>query len=255
MANTIIELEGVSKEYLEGSKPVIALNNISLHISKGEIVSIIGPSGCGKTTLLRLIAGLISPSSGRISVDGLTPGAARMARKFAVVFQDPTLLPWRTVLKNIQLPAEILEDGSVMTSKAEDLIKLVGLNGFEHAFPRELSGGMRARVAIARALSYHPGILLMDEPFGALDEITREKLNIELLRIWRETGVSLVIVTHAISEAVFLSDRVIVLSTRPGEIVEEKVIACPRPRSADTRQDLTYLQTVQHLKAALTNAL
>ena len=209
---------------------MLALREVSLHIERNEFVSIVGPSGCGKSTLLRLIAGLLPPSSGRVAIDGVAVEGPR--RNIGVVFQAPTLLPWANVLNNVLFPLRILhrlESGSA--AKARELLHLVGLADFERKMPSELSGGMQQRASICRALITDPDILLMDEPFGALDALTREEMSLELLRIWRERPKTIFFVTHSVSEAVLLADRVCVMTARPGRIVEDIGVPLPRPRS------------------------
>jgi len=232
------------------SGPVQALAGASLAIQPREFVSLLGPSGCGKSTLLRLVADILAPTEGRIEVGGEPPGVARRRRVFGFVFQDSTLLPWRSALQNVLLPLEI--GGSARRGRAEalDLLELVGLRGFEAAYPWQLSGGMRQRVAIARALVTRPQVLLMDEPFGALDEITREFMNQELLRIWQATGTTILFVTHSSPEAVFLSDRVLVLGARPGRVKLELPIALPRPRDPAVKETVEFA----HYTAALRRA-
>lgn len=219
-------------EFPTPAGPLRALDDVSLRIRRGEFVSLIGPSGCGKSTLLRLITDVLHPTSGTIEVRSGPPARARLAREFGFVFQQPGLLLWRNALANVSLPLEVGGWGRRHTPphRPEELLELVGLRGFERAYPRQLSGGMQQRVAIARALVTGPPILLMDEPFGALDEITRDHLNLELLRIWRATGTTILFVTHSIPEAVFLSGRVLVFSPRPGRIVEEIEVDLPLPR-------------------------
>ncbi len=202
----------VSMEFTRRDSNVLALDRVEMNVPAGRFVSIIGPSGCGKSTLLRLIADVMQPSAGRVAVGGRSPAEARREHEFGFVFQSPTLLPWRTVLQNIELPLDIVGRSKRPHSSARDLIELVGLKGFESALPPELSGGMQQRAAIARALMLRPSVLLLDEPFGALDEITRQRMNIELLRIWAETGTTALLVTHSIAEAVFMSDQVLVMS-------------------------------------------
>jgi NitT/TauT family transport system ATP-binding protein len=217
---------------------VHALDEVSLDVRRGEFVSLIGPSGCGKSTLLRLITDVLHPTGGSIEIRGAPPARARLGREFGFVFQQPGLLQWRSALANVSLPLEVGGWGRRHTPphRPEELLELVGLEGFEAAYPRQLSGGMQQRVAIARALVTGPSILLMDEPFGALDEITRDHMNQELLRIWSATGTTIIFVTHSIPEAVYLSSRVFVFSPRPGRIVEEIPIGLPWPR-AQTMKD------------------
>ena len=206
-----------------------ALQDISFEVAKGSLTSIIGPSGCGKSTLLYCIGNLLELTMGSIVIDGKHPQEARRNRMFGYVPQDPTLMNWKTVFENIVLPSKIM--GIRKNSRISELLELVGLKGFEKNYPRELSGGMKQRVSLARALSYNPPILLMDEPLANLDALLREKMNEELLKIWRETGTTIILVTHDISEAVLLSDKVVILSKRPGRIVEIVTIDLPRPRS------------------------
>ena len=249
---TIVSYSDVRKEYNDGE--VIAVSDIDLDIEEGEFVSFVGPSGCGKTTLLHLTAGLLDPTSGSVEVDGANVRSeAHEKHKLGLVFQQPVLLEWRTVLKNVMLPVEILvengvldEDMDTYRQRAEDLLDLVGLDGFEESYPQELSGGMQQRVAICRSLVYDPPVLLMDEPFGALDAFTREHLNEELLRIWRETEKTVLFVTHDLEEAVFLSDKVVVLSARPGRVLEVIDIDLPRPRNEETRTTDRYQELVRN---------
>ncbi|HOI98943.1 MAG TPA: ABC transporter ATP-binding protein [Rectinema sp.] len=229
----IISLKNVKKTYNANGRELEALGDVSFDVFPHEFVSIVGPSGCGKTTLLRIIAGLLPKSSGEIIVDS---NNFEITREVGFVFQKPLLLDWRKAIDNVLLPIEVLKlDRKAMMQRAQDLLALVGLEGFEDRYPGELSGGMQQRVSIARALIHDPKMLLMDEPFGALDAITRERLNIELLRIWEETRKTILFITHDINEAVFLSDRVIVLSARPSRMVESLDIELPRPRAQDVR--------------------
>lgn len=209
-----------------------ALADINFTVKKGEFISIVGPSGCGKTTLLNVLAGLISKTEGSASVSGHE--VTKPLPEIGMVFQAPTLLPWRTILENVMVPVEVQKlDKKMYLEKAKELLKLAGLDGFEDKFPNELSGGMQQRAGICRALVHSPSVLLMDEPFGALDAMTREYMNLELLRIWKESNQTIALVTHSITEAVFLSDRVIVMSPRPGRIAEIITIDLPRPRTLD----------------------
>jgi NitT/TauT family transport system ATP-binding protein len=238
-----IEIRKLSHTYIrKDGESVPALCDINLSIQNGEFIAIVGPSGCGKSTLLNLIAGLLRPSEGRISIEGATVTQALRRRLLGLVFQDPVLLPWRDTISNIQLPLELSGLLHEKRDQIQTLINLVMLEGFEHSYPRELSGGMRSRVAIARALVLSPNILLMDEPFGSLDEITAHNLNIELLRIWWEKRPTIVFVTHSISQAVFMADRVIVLSTRPGHVVAEVEIDLPRPRTSETLAQQRFVE-------------
>ncbi|WP_045233954.1 ABC transporter ATP-binding protein, partial [Deinococcus pimensis] len=227
-----------------GSSDTVALQNANLEIGAGEFVSLIGPSGCGKTTLLRLLADLASPTAGELLIGGLTPAAAREARAYGYVFQAPALMEWRTVLSNVMLPLEVMDfPRAERRERAERMLRLVGLEAFARSFPWQLSGGMQQRVSIARALAFDPPVLFMDEPFGALDEITRENLNLELLRLWRETRKTVVFVTHSISEAVFLSTRVVVMTSRPGRIEGVVEVDLPQPRSFEAREDPRFFAT------------
>jgi NitT/TauT family transport system ATP-binding protein len=230
----LIDITDLSLTYRSERGPVHAIQSISLSVRRNEFVSLIGPSGCGKSSLLKLIGDLIPPSSGAIHVAGEQPSAVRRRRQVGFLFQDSTLLPWQTVLQNVTFLSR-LAGRDPGEARARELIGLVGLAGFERAMPHELSGGMKQRVAIARALMLDPLLLLMDEPFGALDEITREKMNLELLRIWSGNRKTVIFVTHSISEAVFLSDRVVVMSARPGRIQAIVDIALPRPRHGEMR--------------------
>jgi len=225
-----ISIEGLNKVYFsKKSEPTHALSDINFSIKQGEFISIVGPSGCGKTTLLNILAGLLPKTSGSAKIAGQE--VLEPLKKVGMVFQAPTLLPWRTIRENIMIPAEVQKlDKESHLQRADELITLVGLNGFENKYPNELSGGMQQRAGICRALVHSPAVLLMDEPFGALDAMTREYMNLELIRIWQESNQTIIFVTHSISEAVFLSDRVIVLSPRPGRIAEILDIEIPRTR-------------------------
>jgi NitT/TauT family transport system ATP-binding protein len=214
---TVVSLSDVTKTFPRGG--TTALQNIDLDVGRSEFISLIGPSGCGKSTLLRVIGDLVEPSAGTVLVNGKSAHQARLDRDYGIVFQAAVLYDWRTVAKNIALPLELLGWGrQKRADRVREMLDLVELGGFESHYPWQLSGGMQQRVSIARALSFSPALLLMDEPFGALDEMTRERLNLELLDIWRETGSTVIFVTHSISEAVFLSTRVVVMSPRPGRI-------------------------------------
>jgi NitT/TauT family transport system ATP-binding protein len=246
----VVSLKGVSKEF--GAGGVVALQGIDLDIREGEFISLIGPSGCGKSTLLRIIGDLIQPTGGDAVVNGKSAHQARLDRDYGIVFQDAVLFDWRTVAKNIALPLEMMGwSRQRRAQRVEELLKLVELTGFEGHHPWQLSGGMQQRVSIARALSFDPPLLLMDEPFGALDEMTRERLNLELLRIWEASGSTVVFVTHSISEAVFLSTRVVVMSARPGQIVGVVDVDLPQPRTIETREEPRFAELIRDVRRLL----
>jgi NitT/TauT family transport system ATP-binding protein len=255
-----IEIEEIAFAFPYDGGELEVFRELSLHIKDGEFLSILGPSGCGKSTLLRVVGGLLDFSSGRVLIGQETPNEARKHRALGYVFQNPVLFGWRTVLDNVLLPAEIFseqrtdngEKGSRDWLKiAQEMIELVGLKGFEKAYPSQLSGGMQSRVAIARALSYHPDILLMDEPFGDLDEMTRNHMNSELIALWETKRSTIVFVTHSVQEAIYLSDRVAVLSQRPCRVKEILQIDIPRPRDADMVSTKPYLSYMKQLRQAL----
>ncbi|WP_327009841.1 ABC transporter ATP-binding protein [Dactylosporangium sp. NBC_01737] len=230
-----VQVAGVSKTFRTNAGDVEALAAVDLDVPQGSFVSLVGPSGCGKSTLLRIVAGLETSSGGSVRVAGTPVDGPR--KDFGMVFQQPVLLPWLTIFRNVMLPAQVARDRSPEArQRATDLLELVGLDGFQHRYPRELSGGMQQRAALVRALMSRPSLLLMDEPFGALDALTRETMNAELLRIWSETGATTLFVTHSISEAVFLSDVVVVLSGRPGRILDQVQVDLPRPRTFDVME-------------------
>jgi NitT/TauT family transport system ATP-binding protein len=251
-AATIIDIRKLSLIFPTADAPVYALSEIDLAVRKGEFVSLIGPSGCGKTTLLRVIADLERATGGQISVNGVSPEAARIARGYGYVFQAPALYPWRTVIRNVTLPLEIMGvPAAERDARAVRNLEMVGLNGFEKKFPWQLSGGMQQRVSIARALSFDPALLLMDEPFGALDEITRDHLNEQLLRLWERTGKTVIFVTHSIAEAVYLSSRIVVMSPRPGRILETIDCDLPAGRTLDARETPRFLEIAHKVRLAL----
>ena len=253
MSATAISLDGVSMVFGEGqAESVNALETVTLDVQPGEFISLIGPSGCGKSTMLRVIADLVTPTAGAALVNGKTAHQARSDREYGMVFQSATLLEWRSVLANVELPLEIMGlDKDERESKARAMLKMVQLDQFAEHFPWQLSGGMQQRVSIARALSFQPSILLMDEPFGALDEMTRERMQTEVLQIWEETDTTILFVTHSIPEAVFLSSRVVVMSPRPGQIVDIIDIDLPQPRNVETRESLRFFELLTQVRETL----
>ncbi|MBP6851980.1 MAG: ABC transporter ATP-binding protein [Rhodoferax sp.] len=250
-----VRCRDVSVRFFTERRSVTALKNLSLDVAEGEFLSLLGPSGCGKSTFLRVVADLIPPTSGSVQVLGATPETARLRRDIGFVFQDAALLPWRTALQNVELPMEVAR-GRTKADKApratpRELLELVGLKGSENAYPHELSGGMRQRVSIARALVTDPRILLMDEPFGALDEITRDRLNEELLRVWRELGMTVLFVTHSIYEAAFLAQRVLMLAANPGRVQEIVPVDLPVGRTLAVRETPEFVQLTARLRRVL----
>lgn len=248
--SSCVELGDVGMVFESRERRTEALKDVALRVEENSFVTLIGPSGCGKTTVLRIVADLVSPTSGSVEVLGGSPKDARRDRKVGFVFQHAALLGWRTVLSNVLLPGEIM-GGTDGKKRSEELLELVGLRGFEQHYPDELSGGMQQRVSIARALSYDPKILLMDEPFGALDLITRDKMALELLRIWQKAEKTVLFVTHSIDEAVLLSDQVLVLSTRPGTVLERVQIDLSRPRTLEMRDSSRFHELARHLREML----
>ncbi|MCY4371662.1 MAG: ABC transporter ATP-binding protein [bacterium] len=247
-----IDVRDVTKSFGADADAVVAVKDISFSVGNNEFVSIVGPSGCGKSTMLRLIADLLPPSSGSISVAGQTAREARLARAIGVVFQNPVLYAWRSVRRNVELPLEVMGVGrNERRRRSGEMLELVALQDFARKNPWQLSGGMQQRVSIARALSFNPDILLMDEPFGALDEITRERMNAELQRIWETTHTTILFITHSIPEAVFLSNRVLVMSPRPGRIVLDRRIDLPHPRNELTREDDRFFHLINEIRAGL----
>jgi NitT/TauT family transport system ATP-binding protein len=247
-----VDIRDVSLTFETSDGKVDALSNVSLQVADGEFVSFIGPSGCGKTTMLRVIADLQQPTSGTLLVNGMSAEQARLERRYGYVFQAPALFPWRTIEKNLKLPLEIMGfSDSEQQQRAARYLALVNLTGFERKFPWQLSGGMQQRVSIARALSFDPVLLLMDEPFGALDEIVRDHLNEQLLQLWDKTGKTVLFVTHSIPEAVFLSTKIVVMSPRPGRIID--IIDCnfPRDRTLEIRETPEFLKIAQRVRVGL----
>lgn len=255
-ATTAISVRDLVIRFGDDSAAVTALDGVSCDVPVGGFVTMLGPSGCGKSTLLRAIADLVRVSGGEISVFGQTPENARLARDFAFVFQDSTLLPWRSAIENVRLPLEVGSRAKSASQHSEpnELLALVGLQGRENSLPHELSGGMRQRVSIARALVCQPRVLLMDEPFGALDEITRDKLNEELLRIWQETGTTIIFVTHSIPEAAYLGQKCLVLSAQPGRVQDYFDIGLPQERNLAMRDTLEFVKVTAHLRKLLEQA-
>jgi NitT/TauT family transport system ATP-binding protein len=247
-----VRARGLEVVFGGGGQRVVALEGIDLTIEQGAFTALIGPSGCGKTTLLRLIADLERPSAGELRVNGMTPEEARRRRAYGYVFQAPALFPWRTVIDNVALPLEIMGvPAAERRARAERQLTLVGLQAFARKYPWQLSGGMQQRVSIARALALEPRLLLMDEPFGALDEITRDGLNLHLYHLWRQTGMTVVFVTHSIAEAVFLATDIVVMSARPGRIVARLPNTLPARRTLEIRETEAFLAVAQQVREAL----
>lgn len=251
-ARPVVEMHGLSLVYGSAADATVALADISMEVEHGAFVSLIGPSGCGKTTLLRAIADLEEPTSGVMRVNGLPAAEARRNRSYGYVFQAPALLPWRTVARNVMLPLEMMGlPAAERRARAAEYLELVGLSDSSGRFPWQLSGGMQQRVSIARALSFRPRLLLMDEPFGALDEITRDSLNLHLRELWRRTGMTVIFITHSIPEAVYLSTRIVVMSPRPGRIIEVIENELPDERPLDLRESSPFLAVAHRVRAAL----
>ncbi len=250
--NPAIEAEDLRLTFAAADGPVRALDDVSLTVGKGDFVSFIGPSGCGKTTFLRCVAALERPTGGRLSVNGMTPDEARRERAYGYVFQSAALYPWRTIGRNVSLPLEIMGFSKAERSeRVARVLELVELSGFEGRYPWQLSGGMRQRASIARALAFDADILLMDEPFGALDEIVRDHLNDQLLELWTRTGKTICFVTHSIPEAVYLSTRIVVMSPRPGRITDVIANPLPHPRPLGVRDTPEFLEVARRVRAGL----
>jgi NitT/TauT family transport system ATP-binding protein len=247
MVTPAIQVRELSRFYGE----LHVLDRISLNVNKGEFVSVVGPSGCGKTTLLKTIGGLVKPTSGEVFLDGLPPIQRRREGYLGFVFQNPVLLPWRTLEQNVTLPLQILHQNPFPSERIARVLNMLGLAGFEDSYPKQLSGGMQQRAALARVLLYEPSLLLMDEPFGAVDEIIRSRLNFELLKVWEEFHTTIIFVTHAIDEAILLSDKVVILSSRPAGISQIMTVSLPRPRSADTINLQEFHKLVQWTREKL----
>jgi NitT/TauT family transport system ATP-binding protein len=254
-AEAVVSLESVSQIYGPAAGGIAALRDVSIAVGDGEFVSIVGPSGCGKSTLLRIIADLLAPTQGRVLIRGRSPHEARERREIGMVFQGPVLYDWRSVRRNVELPLEVMgRPRRERRARAGEMLRLVGLEDFAGSYPWQLSGGMQQRVSIARALVFDPVILLMDEPFGALDELGRERMNGELQRIWAQTGKTVLFVTHSVPEAVFLSSRIVVMSPHPGRVVAEVAVGLPYPRTAETRTDMRYYDLITQVRRALSES-
>jgi len=251
-ASTVIEARGLGVSFVSDGQRTVALTDVNLVVREGEFVSLIGPSGCGKTTLLRVIADLEHATTGTLTVNGVPPDEARKQRAYGYVFQAPALYPWRNVERNVMLPLEVMGlSRAERQARARRVLDLVGLGEFRSRFPWQLSGGMQQRASIARALSFEPNLLLMDEPFGALDEITRDGLTLHLHQLWRRTGLTAMFVTHSVLEAVFLSTRIVVMSSRPGRVVTVIESALPSERDLDVRETPEFLAVAHAVRAAL----
>lgn len=252
-----LRCRNVSVRFFTERRSVTALNNLTVDVQSGEFMTLLGPSGCGKSTLLRVVADLIAPTQGSVEVLGATPSVARLRRDIGFVFQDAALLPWRSALQNVELPLEVARNKTKGSKKARatptELLELVGLKGAEHAYPHELSGGMRQRVSIARALVSDPRVLLMDEPFGALDEITRDRLNEELRRVWKELGMTILFVTHSIYEAAYLGQRVMMMAANPGRVREIVKVDLPEDRTLAVRETPEFVSLTAYLRRILEN--
>lgn len=252
MAEPCIELSGISKTYQTSKGPVHALQDIRLDVAEGEFVSVVGQTGCGKSTLLKIISGILKPSQGMVSVRGGSVHQARTDTEFGFIFQDPVLLPWRDALKNVRLPLEVIGYSEKdINRRCSEMLEFVGLQDFAAAKTWELSGGMKQRVAIVRALGFDPSILLMDEPFSALDEITRQNLQEDFLVLWEKGRKTVVLVTHSVAEAVFLSDRVVVMSPRPGRVRGEVAVCLPRPRTREMAESQPYFDLLAKVRSLL----
>ena len=249
----IVSFKGVDRRFkTPDGQLTTALTDINLDIYPGEFVSVIGPSGCGKSTLIRIAADLLAPSNGEVTVNGKPPHETRLNREYGMVFQAATLYEWRNVMKNIELPLEIMGwPPTIRAERAHEMLELVQLSDFASNYPWQLSGGMQQRVAIARALTFEPSLLFMDEPFGALDEISRERMNIELLNIWQKTKTTVIFITHSIQEAVYLSSRIIVMSPRPGKIIDDITIDLPYPRAPEVRDSEVFFHLVSKVRTGL----
>jgi len=248
----VVKAKKIDLVFQTADEPIHALSEIDLEIQKGDFVSLIGPSGCGKTTLMRVIADLEKPTAGEIKINGMKPKEARLQRAYGYVFQSPVLYPWRTVEGNLKLPLEIMGiEKNEQTKRAREALKMVDLTGFEKKFPWQLSGGMQQRVSIARALTFDPDLLLMDEPFGALDEIVRDQLNEHFHKLWEQTQKTVVFVTHSIPEAAYLSTKIVVMSPRPGKIVDIIDSTLPKQRTLEMRDTQEFLELSQRIREGL----